>query len=573
MSNRACHLPITLAEAPGDLREAIYRARHAVYALEIGQHPANDVGRLTDALDTSNRYIAATCGGMLAGFVSITPPGPHGYSIDKYFRREELPFTPDGGTYEIRLLTVLPDYRASDAAVALMIAAFRWIESRGGTRIVAIGRREVVDMYRRVGLAEAGMSVRSGAVTYDLMQAPVSVVRDGLDRREDLLRRVERSIRWELQVPLRKPAACFHGGAFFDAVGSGFDSLDKSRTVINADVLDAWFPPAPGVLESLSSHLPWLLRTSPPTGCEGLIAAISAAGGVPESCILPGAGSSDLIFRAFPRWLNRDSHAVLLDPTYGEYAHVLEKVIGCHVERLPLRRSDGYAVNLDRLRELISRGPDLVVIVNPNSPTGRGLTCGEIESLLKSATARTRVWIDETYIDYTGESVEPLVSRYDSLIVCKSMSKVYALSGARVAYLCAGPHHLEELRAFTPPWVVSLPAQVAAVRALQDPGYYASRIAETHALRKQLEKALRGFGWDVVPGCANFVLAHLPEDGPTAAEIVKQARVQNLFLRDAGKMGSALGEFAIRVAVKDAPTQRRMISILEAVASAVPCPA
>ena len=239
MSNRACHLPITLAEAPDDLREAIYRARHAVYAVEIGQHPENETGRLTDALDAANRYIAATCGGMLAGFVSITSPGPHGYSIDKYFRREDLPFAPDGGTYEIRLLTVLPDYRASDAAAVLMIAAFRWIESRGGTRIVAIGRREVVDMYRRVGLAEAGMSVRSGAVTYDLMQAPVSVVRDGLDRREDLQRRVERSIRWELQVPLRKPAACFHGGSFFDAVGSGFESLEKSRTVINADVLDA----------------------------------------------------------------------------------------------------------------------------------------------------------------------------------------------------------------------------------------------------------------------------------------------------------------------------------------------
>ncbi|WP_367875059.1 histidinol-phosphate transaminase [Luteolibacter sp. Populi] len=560
---------MTIAEAPEGLREAIYRARHAVYAVEIGQHAPNAEGRLSDALDAANRYIAATCGGVLAGFVSITPPGPQGYSIDKYFRREDLPFAVDGGSYEIRLLTVLPEYRASDAAAALMVAAFRWIESRGGTRVVAIGRREVAGMYRRVGLREAGMSTRSGAVTYDLMHAPVSEVRAGLEEREDLVRRIERFMRWDLQTPLRRPASCFHGGASFDAIGSGFGSLDRSANVINADVLDAWYPPAPGVIGTLAEHLPWLLRTSPPTGCEGLVAAISVARGVPESCLLPGAGSSDLIFRALPRWLSRGSRAILLDPTYGEYAHVLEEVIGCRVERLALRRSSGYAVDLERLRALVATGPDLVVIVNPNSPTGRGLLRDEIEFLLKSAPPRTRVWVDETYIDHTGQSVEALVARYDNLIVCKSMSKVYALSGARAAYLCASPHQLEELRAFTPPWAVSLPAQVAAVRALADPGYYAARIEETRALREDLAKGLRGLGWDVIPGSANFLLAHLPGDWPAADDLVQMARGRDLFLRDAGKMGLTLGERAIRVAVKDAATNRRMIAILRSIADGV----
>jgi len=566
MSDRTCYLPMTLAEASDDLREAIYRARHEVYALEIGQHPANEDGRLTDGLDASNRYIAAASGGMLAGFVSITPPGSQGYSIEKYFDRAELPFTVDAGTYEIRLLTVLRGHRSTDAAAALMIAAFRWIEARGGTRIVAIGRREVVDMYLKAGLQEAGMSVKSGAVTYDLMHAAVDRLRAGLDQREDLLQRIERSIRWELQTPLRKPACCFHGGASFDAVGTGFASLERSRTIINADVLDAWFPPAPGVIKALADHLPWLLRTSPPTGCEGLIAAISAARDVPVTSILPGAGSSDLIFRALPRWLSRHSRVVLLDPTYGEYAHVLERVIGCTVQRLPLARSSRYAVDLDRMRALIASGPDLVVLVNPNSPTGRGLQRDEIESLLKSAPARTRFWVDETYIDYTRQSVESLVVRYDNLIVCKSMSKIYALSGARVAYLCAGPHQLEELCAFTPPWVVSLPAQLAAVRALEDPGYYASRIKETHALRVCLAKDLRALDWDVLSGSANFLLAHLPPGAPPACELVRAAKEHGLFLRDAGPMGTTLGERAIRIAVKDAATNRRMIAILSRIA-------
>src|SRR3954470_21274474 len=129
-------------------REAIYTLRHEVYAREIGQHPTNAHGRLTDALDEVNRYLVARCDGELAGFVSITPPAMStGYSIDKYFRREELPFAVDGGLFEVRLLTVQPKYRGSKLAALLMYAAFRWVEAHGGTHLAAIGRREVLSVY------------------------------------------------------------------------------------------------------------------------------------------------------------------------------------------------------------------------------------------------------------------------------------------------------------------------------------------------------------------------------------------------------------------------------------------
>src|SRR6185369_14914809 len=103
-----------------------------------------------------------------------------------------------------------------------------------------------------------------------------------------------------------------------------------------------------------------------------------------------------------------------------------------------------------------------------------------------------------------------LAAQSENLIVCKSMSKVYALSGARVAYLCSSPHQLEELKAITPPWVVSLPAQVAAVNALADPEYYAARYAETANLRVELATELSSLGLQVIPGIANFLLATLP---------------------------------------------------------------
>ncbi len=347
----------------------------------------------------------------------------------------------------------------------------------------------------------------------------------------------------------------------------GLDDLGRHRDVVNADVLDAWFPPAPAVLDALREELPWLLRTSPPVDCAGLVAAISQARGLDPASILPGAGSSDLIFRALPRWLSRASRVVLLDPTYGEYAHVLQKVVGCRVERLTLDRASDYRPDLAALVDLVASGPDLVVLVNPNSPTGQVLTVDEIGQVLRAAPPSTRVWVDETYVDFVGQTAEALIRRHDHLVVCKSMSKAYALSGARVAYLAAAAHQLEELRSLTPPWVVGLVSQVAAVRALQSPAYYQDRWDETHVLRRQLADDLQGLGWDVVDGCAGFLLAHLPADGPTAAELVAGAREHGVFLRDAAGMGRSLGDRAVRVAVKDADTNRRIVQVVDAVQS------
>ena len=134
---------------------------------------------------------------------------------------------------------------------------------------------------------------------------------------------------------------------------------------------------------------------------------------------------------------------------------------------------------------------------------------------------------------------------------------------ARAPPTCA--HQLEALRAIPPPWVIGLPAQVAAVRALQDPAYYAARYRETAVLRDTLATGLRALGWDVLPGIANFLLCHLPEPGPDADTVVRLARAEGLFLRDAVRMGARLGPRAIRLAVKDPPANDRMLQVLRAI--------
>jgi len=545
-------------------RELIYRLRHEVYARELGQHPVHAAGTLRDGLDECNVYLVTAEQSDIAGFVSITRPGSR-YAIEKYIRRESLPFAVHDRLYEVRLLTVVRGRGRSVHGALLMLAALRWIEEHGGTHVVCIGRREVLRLYLHAGLRGTGIQIRAGAVTYEVMHAGVGELSRRASRQAGLLRRVERTVEWDLDVPLRRPAACFHGGAFFEAIGEGFATLERRRNVINADVLDAWFPPAPAVLAELRRHFDWLVRTSPPTAARGMVEAIAQARGVEPACLLPGAGSSALIFLAFRQWLRRESRVLLLEPTYGEYAHVLEEVIGCRVDRLRLRREAGYRVAPEELAAAIARGYDLVVLVNPNSPTGRHLDRVSLTTVLQDLPAATRVWIDETYVEYVGseQSLEGLASRARQVVVCKSMSKVYALSGLRAAYLCASPDVIAGLRTWTPPWAVGLPAQVAAVRALQEAEYYRRRYVETHRLRERLHQGLLRLGFDPVPGEANFLLVHMPEDGPSAAALLARCRARGLFLRDTASLSRALRDRAFRIAVKDAATTTRMLAILE----------
>ena len=359
-------------------------------------------------------------------------------------------------------------------------------------------------------------------------------------------------------------ADCYHGGAFYSAIGEDFRHLDRARRFINADVLDAWFDPAPSVLTVLEAHLPWILKTSPLTHATGMQEAIAAARGIPAGAVLPGGGSSDLIFLALGRFLTAGSRVLILDPMYGEYAHILERVIGCHVERLPLRRADGYCIDPLALREALRGGFDAVLLVNPNSPTGRFLPSSQLAGMLDQASPNTLLWIDETYLNYVDEtdSLEGVASRSQRIFVCASLSKSYALSGARCAYLVGPEARLRELRRWMPPWAVSHTAQIAACAAMEESAYYRSCWVQTRTLRNALAAELTRLDLAPVPGVANFLLCHLGPGDPSAAALIHACQAQDLYLRDVTDMGRAWQDQVFRIAVKDDATNARMVAII-----------
>ncbi|WP_211245598.1 aminotransferase class I/II-fold pyridoxal phosphate-dependent enzyme [Actinomadura oligospora] len=544
--------------------EWIRRLRHEVYARELGQHSPNATGMLTDELDGSNVYIVAVRQGEPAGFISVTPPWAGRYSIDKYVRRDEHPALREDGLFEIRILAVAPDRRGEMIGKLLMFAALRWVMAHGGRRIVAMGRVELLSMYLSLGLASTGTAVRSGAVDFQLMTGDVAgLVGQTLRRYGPLLRDLRRTVRWGLEVPfLPEDESCAHGGASIEALGRSFDTLDAHRDVVPADVLDAWFPPTPAAVAALTGGLDWIARTSPPVQAEGLVEEIALRRGVPANTLAVGAGSSDLIFRAFRGWLDASSRVLLIDPCYGEYAHVVERVVGCRVDRFPLSRREGWRIDPERLADALRNRYDLVVIVNPNNPTGVHLDAAELRRVLAGAPSETRLWIDETYVGYVGadQSLASYAAAADNVVICTSLSKMYALSGLRAAYLTAPPPLAAEVRRWTPPWPVSLPAQIAAVNALRDPAYYADRWAQTAVLRAELASMLTGASGNsqVSESVANFVLLTLPQDGIGAARLVDQCRRRGVFLRDLSPMSPAFEGRTVRIAVRDAAANARI---------------
>ncbi|MBA3974634.1 MAG: hypothetical protein C0504_10505 [Candidatus Solibacter sp.] len=348
-------------------------------------------------------------------------------------------------------------------------------------------------------------------------------------------------------------AGAFHGGAFFEAIGVDLLHLERSTDIISADVLDAWFDPSPRVIHFLQSHLPFLLRTSPPNHAEGFVAEVARSRRLPESSILAGGGSSALLFSCLPRLIAPGARVLLLEPTYSECEHIAGTLLGAEIHRHPLREDGGFELNLHRLADDIRRlRPDAVLLVNPNNPTGGAWDRQAMLGLLDASPSATRFVVDETYIDYAGpdESLETEAARRPNLVVVKSMSKVYALSGARVAYLVAAPEVIDALRPWLPPWPVGLLAQAAAMEALRDPGYYASRYAETHSLRENLRARLAPF--NPLPSRANFFLIR----PPGAGELARRLRAEGIFVREFPN-GPLSGRW-LRVSVKDAAANARI---------------
>jgi cobalamin biosynthetic protein CobC len=260
-----------------------------------------------------------------------------------------------------------------------------------------------------------------------------------------------------------------HGGGIQEAARRwGFAAqawLDLS-TGINPDAY-----PAPAIPPSAWRRLP--------EGDEALLEAARAYYGC--ASVLAAAGAQAAI-QALPR-LRARSRVAIGAPTYGEHARAWSRA-GHRVAELPHARLDA---NLPEA--------DVVVVVNPNNPTG-DIHCRERLLQWHAALAARGGWLvlDEAYIDATGaESLAPAAGA-PGLVVLRSLGKFFGLAGARIGFVCGAASLLEALAEELGPWHVAAPAQIAARAALADRAWQARTRARLAQAAARLGALLESFG-------------------------------------------------------------------------------
>ena len=541
-----------------DLWKQVAKLRYDVFAEELQQYSKNDDKMLDDP---GEHFLTLTNCDKLIGYVSINSPNDGKYRMENYFGKQVLDdiiqkATDKAVIYEVRGLTINDEFRNQGFAKLLMLSALKFANHNGATNILAMGHTEVLPMYRAIGMhVFEEYKVAAGEVVFYPMIVSI----------DQLMLLVGKEINdLEIDDLNQNHDACYHGGASWAASGLDFN---RRRELVVADVLDSPFPPCPEVIELISDNLISSCHESPPTQCEPLINKISQVRTIEEANILVSSGSSSLMFSLLPNLLNKDSRVLILSPMYGEYLHILTHVIGCHITHFPLHPEDGFVINSADFVE-VSRQHDAVIIVNPNSPTGVYTPdlAAMVTRILDNAENISHckmIWVDETYIEYVDDasSLESLTSQHEELIICKSMSKCYALSGLRVAY--AVTTRACYLRKFIPPWSVSLPAQLGAIAALSNQEYYAEQYSIVHENRVELNKHLIHLGFETYPSVANYILTRLPESiGLSSNQFIILCRQQDVFIRDAENMGVTLDSRYVRFAVKSRIENQRIIDCM-----------
>jgi histidinol-phosphate aminotransferase len=221
--------------------------------------------------------------------------------------------------------------------------------------------------------------------------------------------------------------------------------------------------------------------------------------GVPDDQIIVGCGSDDVLDSAIRAFGEPGTAVAMADPTFV-MVPVLARTNGLDVIRVPVL-ADGRT-DIDRLS---TANAAITYVCSPNNPTGRVATLEEIERVIVAAPGV--VIVDEAYMEFAGQTATSLLSKYERLLVARTMSKAFGLASLRVGYAIAAPGLIKEVEKARGPFKVSAHASIAAEAALRhDQEWVRARVAETIDSRERFLAALRELGLSPLPSAANFVL-------------------------------------------------------------------
>ncbi len=292
---------------------------------------------------------------------------------------------------------------------------------------------------------------------------------------------------------------------------------------------------------------------------RGLIDALASLYGVRSEQVLVGRGSDeaiDLLVRAFCR-AGEDAIAIQ-PPTFGMYA-VSARIQNAGVIEIPL--ADDFRLDVDAVLAALTPAVKLVFICTPNNPTGQVVPLDDVERLAKALAGRALLVVDEAYVEFADvASAAGLLDRYDHLAVLRTLSKAWALAGARIGTLLANAEVIDLLRRIMPPYPLPRPCVSLALGALSAQGQGAARehmrIVRSERLRMARDLAAIGNVIDVLPSQANFIAVRFMDAGAAYQRLLEAGIV----VRDVRRY-PRLGD-ALRITIGTPEENERVLKVL-----------
>ena len=319
------------------------------------------------------------------------------------------------------------------------------------------------------------------------------------------------------------------------------------------------YPPIPAVVDAITATLNGLNRYPDPSASR-LRAKLSDRYGVPAGRIAIGNGSCDILLAAGEALLEPGAEIVYAWPSFSVYPH-LAAASGARAIQVPLDADHRH--DLEAMLGEITVATRLVIACNPNNPTSTALPLDEIAAFVARVPRHAAVILDEAYCEFSllddpDDSIA-LLDRHPNLVLLRTFSKVYGLSGLRVGFgLCGSEEFKRAVDAVRQPFFCNAAAQAAATEALNHQDEVARRVERNLAERMALADGLRDLGIDAAESQANFVWFDLPE-GTDERAVVTGLGEQNVLVR----AGTPLGrEGALRVTVGTPPENERFLVAL-----------
>ncbi len=349
-----------------------------------------------------------------------------------------------------------------------------------------------------------------------------------------------------------------HSPSLADLVG-----YEKAKDIIDFCFIANPYYPTREMLEDLKENFPNLIKSYPSSSSITSQNNLAAVLHVNPDHLIIGNGATELIVLINTTLIERIAVPV---PTFGEYIEKLKDQRDA--ELFTLRPEENYKLDLTAyLAWVHQRGLKALLVINPGNPTGQLFSLDEMLEFLEHAKDMELVIVDESFIDFAGETIPSLLQvaeQFSNLLLVRSMSKHCGVPGLRLGYCYSGNLYvLNRMRQYIPTWNVNTLAQ-----------YFLSLLPSTNAAYHESRKRLIGdvrwlynalraiAGIEVYPTGANFVLFKI-KGGMTAAELQGLLLTEHgMYVRDcSNKIG--MDNFHIRVASQGREKDSKLVEALE----------